>query len=216
MEERIVYPELNVYLRSLLPENSPLLKELEEFAKDPYIPIMQPEVAQFLKVLFKYNPPRKILEVGTAIGYSAIYFSEIGVSDCEIVTIERNAEIIPKALENFKRAGIENRVTLLEGDAAEVLPTIEGEFDFVFLDAAKGQYSKFLPHCLRLLKVGGTLITDNILYRGIVASEELAPRKHITIARNLRGYLYEITHHDRLETSVIPLGDGVGISRKIK
>ena len=216
MEERIVYPELNEYLRSLLPENNALLRELEEFAKDPYIPIMQPEVAQFLKVLFKYNPPRKILEVGTAIGYSAIYFSGIMADDGEIVTIERNPDMIVQAKENFRRAGIEKRVTLLEGDALEVLPTVEGEFDFIFLDAAKGQYSRFLTYCLEHLTVGGTLITDNILYRGIVASEELAPRKHITIARNLRGYLYEITHHEQLETSVIPLGDGVGISRKIK
>lgn len=216
MEERIVYPELNEYLHSLLPESKPLLKELEEFSKEPYIPIIQPEVAQFLKVLFKFNPPKRILEVGTAIGYSAIYFSDIAADDYEIVTIERNADIIPLAMENFRRAGIENRITLLQGDAADILPKLVGEFDFIFLDAAKGQYSKFLPHCLAHLKTGGTLITDNILYRGIVANEETAPRKHITIARNLRKYLFEITHCESLETSVIPLGDGVGISRKIK
>ena len=216
MEERIVYPELNEYLRSLLPESHGLLKELEEYAKEPYIPIIQREVAQFLKVLFSYTPPKRLLEIGTAIGYSAIYFSGIMAQDGEIVTIERNPDMIAKAKENFKVAGIENRVTLMEGDAAQVLPSLEGEFDLIFLDAAKGQYSKFLPHVLRLLKTGGTLITDNILYRGIVASEDTAPRKHITIARNLRGYLYEITHHEQLETSVIPLGDGVGISRKTK
>ena len=216
MEDRIVYPELTEYLRSLLPEHTGLLRELEEYAKEPYVPIIQPEVAQLLKVLFSYIKPRRILEVGTAIGYSAIYFSGIMQEGGEIVTIERNPDMAVKAKENFERAGLTRRITLVQGDAIEVLDTLDGLFDTIFLDAAKGQYSKFLPKCLNLLEEGGILITDNILYRGIVASEELAPRKHITIARNLRKYLYEITHSDRLETTILPIGDGVGISRKIK
>ncbi len=215
MEDRIVYPELNEYLRSQLPENTGLLKELEEYATEPYIPIIQREVAQMLKVFFSYAKPKKILEIGTAIGYSAIFFSSLMGEGGRVVTIERNPEMAEKAKINFARGGIEEKVTLLEGDAAEVLPQLEGTFDMIFLDAAKGQYSKFFPHCMRLLKVEGTLVTDNILYRGIVASEELAPRKHITIARNLRNYIYEISHDKRLETTVLPLGDGVGISRKI-
>ena len=214
MEDKIVYPQLNSFLRSILPQHSGLLKELEEYSKEPYIPIIQPEVAQFLKVFFSYSKPAKILEVGTAIGYSAIFFAGLD-KNTEIVTIERNPDMAKLAKENFKKSGFENRITLIEGDAAQVLETLEGEFDTVFLDAAKGQYMKFLPDILRLLKTGGTLITDNILYRGIVADEN-PPRKHITIARNLRSYIFEITHNDRLDTSVIPLGDGVGISRKLK
>ena len=216
MEDRIVYPELNEYLRSLLPESRGLLKELEDYSKEPYIPIIQKEVAQFLKVFFSYNKPVKLLEIGTAIGYSAIYFLGIMGDMGEVTTIERNAEMIKKAKENFLKAGVSEKVTLLEGDATEILPNLEGRYDVIFLDAAKGQYMNFLPHLLYLLKPGGTLITDNILYRGIVASEDLAPKKHITIARNLRKYLNEITHNPSLETTVIPLGDGVGISRKIK
>lgn len=216
MEDRIVYPELNEYLHSLLPESEGLLKELETLAKEPYIPIIQKEVAQFLKVMFSYNPPHKLLEIGTAIGYSAIYFLSIMASDGKVTTIERNEDMINAAKDNFLKAGVTQKVTLLEGDATEILPKLEGEYDVIFLDAAKGQYMNFLPNIMRLLKPGGTLITDNILYRGIVASEELAPKKHITIARNLRKYLHEITHNPALETTVIPLGDGVGISRKIK
>ncbi len=216
MEDRIIYPELNEYLRSLLPESEGLLKELEEYSKEPYIPIIQKEVTQLLKVLFSYSPPKSLLEVGTAIGYSAIFFLQNMQEDGKITTIERNPEMVRKAKENFKRAGVEDRITLFEGDASEMLDIVEGKFDVIFLDAAKGQYMKFLPRCLELLKDGGTLITDNILYRGIVASEELAPRKHITIARNLRKYLYEITHHQALNTTILPIGDGVGISRKIK
>ncbi len=216
MEDRIVFPELNEYLRSLLPESEGLLKKMETIAKEPYIPIIQKEVAQFLKVLFSYDPPHNLLEIGTAIGYSAIYFLSIMAENGEVTTIERNADMVNAAKENFLKAGVSENITLLEGDATEILPDLEGQYDVIFLDAAKGQYMNFLPHLMRLLKPGGTLITDNILYRGIVASEELAPKKHITIARNLRKYLHEITHSPALETTVIPLGDGVGISRKIK
>ncbi|MDP4117731.1 MAG: O-methyltransferase [Bacillota bacterium] len=215
MEDRIIYPELNEYLRSQLPQHEGLLKELEEYAADPYVPIIQREVAQFLKVFFSYSSPKTILEVGTAIGYSAIYFSSLMGSGGKIVTIERDPEMIEKAMANIARAGFSDRITVVEGDAQNVLGTIDGPFDVVFLDAAKGQYGKFLPKCLDLLKTGGTLITDNILYRGIVASEELAPRKHITIARNLRNYIYEISHSARLDTTILPLGDGLGISRKL-
>ena len=214
MEDKIVYPSVNDFLRNQLPKHSGLLYELEEYAKEPYIPIIQPEVAQFLKVFFGYSRPKKILEIGTAIGYSALFFAGLD-ENTEIVTIERNPDMAKLAKDNFKKSGLENRITLIEGDAAQVLETLEGEFDTVFLDAAKGQYMKFLPNILRLLKIGGTLITDNILYRGIVADEN-PPKKHITIARNLRGYIIEITHNERLETSVIPLGDGVGISKKLK
>ncbi|MBQ3054451.1 MAG: O-methyltransferase [Clostridia bacterium] len=212
----MIYPELNNYLRSQLIPNTGLLKELEEFAKNPYIPIIQPEVAQLLKVFFSYSKPKKLLEVGTAIGYSAIFFAELMGKKGEIVTIERNPDMIKLAKENIQKAGLVDRITILEGDAKEILPALEGEFDTVFLDGAKGQYGKFLPKILQLLPTGGTLITDNILYRGIVASEELAPKKHITIARNLRSYIYDITHNHMLETTVIPIGDGVGISRKIR
>ncbi len=214
MEDRIVYPELNGFLRAQLPQHTGLLHELEEYAKEPYIPIIQPEVAQFLKVFFSFSKPKKILEIGTAIGYSAIFFAGLD-KETEIVTVERNSDMIKAAHENFERSGFADRITLIEGDAADVLMRLDGEFDTVFLDAAKGQYQKFLPDILRVLKPGGVLITDNILYRGIVADAN-PPRKHITIARNLKKYIVGITHSDRLDTTVLPLGDGVGISKKLK
>ena len=214
MEDKIVYPELNEFLRAQLPQNEGLLRELEEFAVNPYIPIIQHEVAQFLKVFFSFSKPKKILEIGTAIGYSAIFFAGLD-KETEIVTVERNPDMIKAAQENFKRAGFSDRITLIEGNALNVLESLEGEFDTVFLDAAKGQYQKFLPNILRVLKTGGVLITDNILYRGIVADAN-PPRKHITIARNLKKYIVEITHSDRLDTTILPLGDGVGISKKLK
>lgn len=213
MEDRIVYPELNDFLREMLPDSEGLLKQMEEYAKDPYIPIIQKEVAQFLKVFFVYLKPLKILEIGTAIGYSSIYFALLMGDGGRIVTIERNPEMIEKAKENILKSGNSEKIEILEGDAGEILEKLEGEYDMIFLDAAKGQYGKFLPHCLRLLKKGGALVTDNLLYRGIVALKE-PPKKHITIARNLKSYIYEISHNKGLETTLIPLGDGVGISIK--
>jgi len=159
--------------------------------------------------------PARILEVGTAVGFSAILMAEYNPGACEIITIENYEKRIPIARENFKRAGKESVITLLTGDAKEVLPTIEEPFDFIFMDAAKGQYIHFLPEVLRLLKSGGTLISDNVLQDGdIIQSRFAVTRRNRTIHKRMREYLYTLTHHEELTTAVLPIGDGITVSVK--
>ena len=169
----------------------------------------------FLKVFLAMKRPARILEVGTAVGFSAILMAEYNPGACEIITIENYEKRIPIARENFKRAGKESVITLLTGDAKEVLPTIEEPFDFIFMDAAKGQYIHFLPEVLRLLKSGGTLISDNVLQDGdIIQSRFAVTRRNRTIHKRMREYLYTLTHHEELTTAVLPIGDGITVSVK--
>ena len=157
----------------------------------------------------------KILEVGTAIGFSALLMSEYAPQGCHITTIEKYEKRIPLAKENFKKAGKEDRITLLEGDAVEILADMQETFDFIFMDAAKGQYIHFLPDILRLLEPGGLLVSDNILQDGdIVESKYAVTRRNRTIHNRMREYLYELKHREDLVTSIIPLGDGVAVSIK--
>jgi predicted O-methyltransferase YrrM len=169
----------------------------------------------FLKMLLAMTKPKRILEVGTAVGFSSILMAEYGPRDCTIVTIENYEKRIPIARENFRRAGKEGQITLIEGDAAEVLPALDGEFDLIFMDAAKGQYIHFLPEILRLLAPGGTLVSDNVLQDGdIIESHYAVTRRNRTIYKRMREYLYELTHHSELVTAVLPVGDGITVSTK--
>ena len=157
----------------------------------------------------------KILEVGTAIGFSALLMSEYAPQGCHITTIEKYEKRIPLAKENFKKAGKEDKITLLEGDAVEILADMQETFDFIFMDAAKGQYIHFLPDILRLLKPGGLLVSDNILQDGdIVESKYAVTRRNRTIHNRMREYLYALTHHEELETVILPVADGVTLSTK--
>ena len=159
--------------------------------------------------------PKHILEVGTAIGFSALLMSEYAPRDCKITTIEKYEKRIPLALENFKKAGKEDSITLLQGDALEILPTLAGEYDFIFMDAAKGQYIHFLPDILRLLKKDGLLVSDNVLQDGDVLESRFAvTRRNRTIHGRMRDYLYTLKHTEELTTAIIPLGDGVALSVK--
>ena len=161
--------------------------------------------------------PKQILEVGTAVGYSALLMAENMPADCHITTIEKYEKRIPIARENFQRAGMEERITLLEGDAAEVLKGLEGPYDFVFMDAAKGQYIHFLEEVLRLLPIGGVLVSDNVLQDGdILESRFAVERRNRTIHSRMREYLYVLKHHEQLTTSIIPIGDGVTLSVRVK
>ena len=210
VEERLV-----TYINSLETGNTEILDEIEREALRSDVPIIRKEMQTFLKVFLAMKCPARILEVGTAVGFSAILVAEYNPDACEIITIENYEKRIPIARENFKRAGKESVITLLTGDAKEVLPTIEEPFDFIFMDAAKGQYIHFLPEVLRLLKSGGTLISDNVLQDGdIIQSRFAVTRRNRTIHKRMREYLYTLTHHEELTTAVLPIGDGITVSVK--
>ena len=213
----IIDERLATFINSLDTGNAPYLNELERYAKKTNVPIIRTEMQSLLKFLLAMKEPKEILEVGTAIGFSALLMSEYGPKDCHITTIEKYEKRIPLAKENFKKAGKENAITLLEGDAIEILQTLEGSYDFIFMDAAKGQYINFMPDILRLLKVGGLLISDNVLQDGdIIESRFAVTRRNRTIHARMREYLYELKHHEDLETVILPVGDGVTISVRRK
>lgn len=212
VDERIV-----TFINSMETENSEILEAIENEALSTYVPIIRKEMQSFLKVLLKIQKPMRILEVGTAVGFSALLMSEYAPAGCEITTIENYEKRIPIAKNNFKRAGKESQITLLEGDAMEVLPTLEEPYDFIFMDAAKGQYIHYMPEVLRLLKTGGTLVSDNVMQDGsIIESRFAVERRDRTIHSRMREYLYELKHREELLTSIIPLGDGVAVSVKLE
>ena len=213
----IVDERLVTYINSLDKGNTTVLDEIEKEALDTYVPIIRKEMQSFLRLLLAMQKPMRILEVGTAVGFSAILMAEYGPKDCEIITIENYDKRIPIAKENFKRAGKAEQITLLEGDATEILPTIEEPFDLIFMDAAKGQYINFMPDVLRLLKKDGVLVSDNVLQDGdIIESHYIVERRNRTIYKRMREYLYELTHSDELVTSVLPVGDGITVSVRVK
>ena len=203
------------YINSLDSGNTPFLEELEQEALDNRIPIIRKDMQTFLKMFLAMRKPKRILEVGTAVGFSALLMCEYGEPDVQITTIENYEKRIPVARDNFVRAGREKQIKLLQGDAQDILKELEGPFDFIFMDAAKGQYIFFFPELLRLLEDGGVLITDNVLQDGdIIESHFAVERRNRTIYKRMREYLYTLTHHEQLVTSVLPVGDGITISVK--
>ena len=211
----IVDERLVTYINSLETGNTPILEQIEQEAIEAYVPIIRKEMQQFLKMLLAVKRPLRILEVGTAVGFSAILMAEYDPVHCEITTIENYEKRIPIARENFKRAGKEEQITLLEGDATEVLKTLEEPYDFIFMDAAKGQYIHFLPDIIRLLGEQGVLVSDNVLQDGtIIESRFVVTRRNRTIHKRMRNYLYELTHRDDLVTAVLPIGDGITVSSR--
>lgn len=211
----IVNDRMTTYIHSLESPESPLLEQIEQEALAEYVPIIRKETQSFLKVLVMMNQPFRILEIGTAVGFSALLLSEYMPKGGQITTIEKYEKRIPVAQENFRRAGKEDQITLIEGDALEVMRTLEGPYDFIFMDAAKGQYIHYLPETVRLLSDGGVLVSDNVLQDGdVIESRYAVERRNRTIHSRMREYLYELKHHGQLTTSIIPLGDGVAISVK--
>lgn len=204
------------YINSLESGDSDFVIELAKEAEETYVPIIRKETASLLKTLIAIKQPKKILEVGTAIGYSAIIMSEHMPEGCTITTIEKYEKRIPIARENFKKAGKDGVITLIEGDAQEVLEGLTGTFDFIFMDAAKGQYGSFFPEVMRLLAPGGILVSDNVLQDGdIIESRYAVTRRNRTIHTRMREYLYELKHNEELQTSIITIGDGVALSVKL-
>lgn len=214
MENEITYPNIHSFLSKTMKSSDSLLSEMEEYAEKRYIPIIQPESARLLETLSMIIKPQRILEVGTAIGYSSIILARTLRPNGIVDTIEMEEDIAIIAGQYIKKAGLEKVIHVLIGDAAEVLQCLGSMYDLVFLDAAKGKYPEFLPHCLRLLKPGGLLITDNILYKGLVAKMGFIEHKHRTIAVRLKEYINELMSRKDLTTSIIPIGDGIALSYK--
>ena len=199
------------YINSLDAGNPAYLDELEAYAIETQVPIIRKEMQSFMKTMLVMNKPKQILEVGTAIGFSALLMSEF--TDGHITTIENYDKRIPIARDNFKKYHKEDQITLLEGDAMEVLKILDGPYDFIFMDAAKGQYIHYLPEIMRLLSSGGVLISDNVMQDGdIIESKYAVTRRDRTIHKRMREYLYTLKHHEELETSILTLGDGVAVS----
>lgn len=211
----IVDERMRTYINSLDMGNTHFLEELEQYAIKERVPVIRREMQSFIKVLLAMTRPRHILEVGTAIGFSTLLMCEYGPKDLQITTIENYEKRIPLAKENFQKAGREEQITLLEGDAGKILSGLTGEYELIFMDAAKGQYINWLPDVLRLLAPGGILVSDNVLQEGdIIESHYIVERRNRTIYKRMREYLYELKHNPLLETSILPLGDGVTVSVK--
>lgn len=209
-------PRIAEYLASLEPDNSPLLFQIEQKARADHVPIVRKETGALLKTLITAVNPKSVLEIGTAVGYSALLMAEAMMPEGKITTIENNEKRICTARENFRRAGRQEQITLLEGDAGERMRELpDCAYPFIFMDGAKGQYISWLPQVLRLLAPGGLFISDNVLQDGdILESRFAVERRNRTIHSRMREYLFALKHSRELETAVIPIGDGVAVSVK--
>lgn len=194
--------------------NKKELEKIKQKALEEHIPIIMDDTLEVIEKYLEKEPPKKILEIGAAVGYSAMCFSEFLAEGGSIDTIEREEERIAEAKENFKKVGVQDIITLYEGDAVEILPTLTGKYDMVFIDAAKGKYPFFLNQALRMLNQKGIIFADNILYKGYVMSD-YNKHKQRTAVRNLREYIKEVTENTNLETEILEVGDGLAISKLI-
>lgn len=213
-KDAIVPPYITSYLREKTVHDDEFLHELEEYAKTNSVPIVEPETARFISVLCRIIQPKRILEIGTAIGYSSILLSKSIPDDGKITTLEYNPEMAKIARENIQKAGLCEKIEVVEADAKEYLSQIEGEYDIVFLDGPKAHYIYMLDDCIRLLRKGGVLISDNVLYKGMIPDDNHVVRRKITIVKRLRKYIDALMEHETLETSLLSLGDGVTVSVK--
>lgn len=213
----IVDERFSTYVASLEAPEEPLLERIEAKALAARVPIIRKETQSFLKTLLVMHKPRKVLEIGTAVGFSALLMSAYLPEGGHITTIENYEKRIPIARENFRQAGKEGEISLIQGDALAVMKELTEAYDFIFMDAAKGQYIHYLPEAVRLLAPGGVLVSDNVLQGGDVLESRFAvERRDRTIHSRMREYLYELKHHDQLQTSILPLGDGVALSVRKK
>lgn len=203
------------FLRQIQPLCSGQLGQIQKEAMEESIPIISPEVVNLLGVILQIKKPSSILEIGTAIAFSASFMSQYLIQNGRITTIERFNVMKEQAIKNIKKLGLENKINMLEGDAAKILPTLKGPYDVIFMDAAKAQYNVFLPECIRLLPVGGILIADDVLQNGFIAQSRFdVPRRQRTIHKRMRNFLWNISHSDILQSCIIPIGDGVAICYK--
>jgi predicted O-methyltransferase YrrM len=206
---------MTVFLDSLDGGYTPFLEDLAKRAKEENVPIIRRSMRSLLRVLLEMNRPARILEVGTAVGFSSILMARYGPEDCRITTIENYEKRIREAEKNIAASGFGDRITLIRGDAGDVLKQLTDPFDFVFMDAAKGQYVVWLDDVVRLLCPGGVLLSDNVLQEGdLVESHYIMTRRNRTIYKRMRQYLYELTHREDLSTTILPVGDGAALTVK--
>ena len=210
----ITHDYMEEYIRSLIPKAYDEYEEFDDFARENKVPIAQKETAKFLEFMVSMKRPLRILELGTAIGYSAILMYEASGTKPTITTIERDENMIKYARENFEKYNLQEKIEIKEGDCLEILEDLNEPYDLIFMDAGKGHYNHFLPHCLRLLKDDGVIVADNVLFRGMVASNELVKRRKITIVKRMREYLELVSNDKDLITSVIPMGDGIAVTKR--
>ncbi len=194
--------------------NKEELEKIKQKALENHVPIIMDDTLEVLDKILKEIKPQRILEIGTAVGYSAMCFSEYLAPEGEIDTIERDEERIAEAKINIEKVGVADKINIYEGDAVEILPTLNEKYDVVFIDAAKGKYPFFLKEALRMLKPNGIILADNILYKGYVMSD-YNKHKQRTAVRNLREYIKEVTENPSFETQILEVGDGLAISKKI-
>lgn len=214
-EEQITHNYIIDYIRDTLKKSEGILAELESYAHKNGVPIVQKEVASFLETVCRMQKPMRVLEIGTAIGYSAMLMLSNMPEGSSIVSIERDETMVKLARENIEKAGLSARITVVEADAEEYLKTLDDTFDMIFMDAAKSHYIYFLPECIRLLRQGGVLVSDNILYGGMVANRALLIRRKITIVKRLKKYIAALCEAPELKTSLLSIGDGVSLSYKL-
>ncbi|GAA0077968.1 O-methyltransferase [Clostridium sp. CTA-5] len=211
---KITYDYMEDYIRNLIPDRKGILKDIEDFARENGVPIVQKETGVFLEFMVGMKKPLRILELGTAVGFSSILMYEASGTNPDIVTIERDEKMIELAKLNLNKFNLSEKIKIEEGDCLEVLEKLQEPFDLIFMDAGKGHYNHFLPHCLRLLKEDGVIIADNVLFRGMVACDDLVKRRKITIVKRMRTYLDLVTHDENLITTVIPMGDGIAVTKR--
>jgi len=210
----ITYDYIDNFISSLYVEENEKINELFKFARERHIPVVCDATALFLRFLCAREKPKRILEVGAAIGCSALIMYYASGSDPDITTMERNEEMLKLARANIESVGLSDKIEVIFGDAAEILPAQTGYYDFIFLDAAKGQYLAFLPEILRLLSPKGLLVCDNVLIRGMVANDDLVPRRHKTMTVNMRAFIEKIKSDKNLDFALLPVGDGVLVCQK--
>lgn len=203
---------IDTYINSLIPDENEKLEAFRKQCEDRELPIIHKEVGQFIKLVIKQLNARNIIEVGCNAGYSSIFMSHVMNNEGKVVTMERSEKFYQEALNNIKSFGLEKNIEVHFGDAVEILDNIEGTFDIAFIDAAKSYYRTFFDKCCQKMKSGGIILSDNVLYQGMIASDELVVRRKKTLVRNLRNYLEYISHDDRYITSVLPLGDGLAVT----
>ena len=208
---------ISKYIRVIQPKYDGILGEIQEEALENDVPIIPHETARFISTLLTIKKPKEILEIGTAVAFSAGLMTRYLEDGGHVTTIDRYELMLNEAKKNIKRMGLEDKIKIIEDDAAKVLPELEGPYDFIFLDAAKAQYIQFLPHILRLMPIGGVFVADDVLQGGNIAKSRFSlERRQRTIHKRMRNFLWDISHLDCLESSIIPIGDGIVMCTKVR